>query len=234
MNTNQLIIYIKNELKARGIKNPELLEELTDHYMSQYELSKLNTHDHDLSIDQVKNNINQLTIKQFDMNNTNQYFNASLSLMVVVIFSLSFYHFSTASNSQSNIFKSNIWPVAQGQDVISSHFGMMLHPILNIQRMHKGIDFIGNIGEPVYATSDGVVSLSTSQKIGYGNHIVIDHVDTYQTKYCHLSELLVNVGDNVLKGEIIGLIGSSGSSTSPHLHYEVLQDGKNINPSNFL
>ena len=115
-----------------------------------------------------------------------------------------------------------------------SGWGMRMHPIHGIMRMHKGIDFTAPEGTPIVATGDGVVKLVQKKQIGYGWNIIIDHGYGYQTRYAHMSKFLVKRGDKVIRGQKIGLIGNTGTSTAPHCHYEVYFMGKRINPINYV
>lgn len=126
-----------------------------------------------------------------------------------------------------------IQPIAQ-KDLtrFGSPFGMRRHPILGFVRMHYGIDLTAPTGTPIYAPGDGVV-FRTGWSGGYGNHIRIDHGYGYVTVYGHLSEIDVRPGQKVKRGDIIGKVGSTGLSTSPHLHYEVRINGEWVNPVNF-
>jgi murein DD-endopeptidase MepM/ murein hydrolase activator NlpD len=118
-----------------------------------------------------------------------------------------------------------------------SGFGMRRHPILRVQKMHRGIDVLVDTGSPVVATGDGVVS-KAQYSAGYGHHVVVDHASTgYSTLYAHLSKIPSNIrpGREVKRGEAIGISGSTGRSTGPHLHYEVRDaDGVAINPVLFF
>lgn len=116
---------------------------------------------------------------------------------------------------------------------IASGYGRRWHPILKIMRMHDGIDFAAKVGTKVYATADGVIK-SAAHGHGYGNLIKIDHGFGYQTRYAHLSKFLVKRGEHVKRGQVIGLVGNTGLSTGPHLHYEVRKNGKTINPINYF
>jgi murein DD-endopeptidase MepM/ murein hydrolase activator NlpD len=100
-------------------------------------------------------------------------------------------------------------------------------------QMHAGIDISGKSGTPVVAARDGTVTFA-GRRGGYGNLIIIGHADNYETYYGHLSAILVKVGDAVKRGQKIGLMGSTGKSTGPHLHFEVRKDGKVRNPLFFL
>lgn len=117
--------------------------------------------------------------------------------------------------------------------VISSGFGLRVHPVFHDLIFHQGLDIANEMGTPIYATADGVVQRLDSDS-GYGKRIIIAHQDGYETRYGHLYSYQVHEGDEVCKGQIIGLMGSSGISTGSHLHYEVLQDGDKINPTAFL
>jgi len=116
---------------------------------------------------------------------------------------------------------------------LSSRFGKRNDPFTGKREFHKGLDFAGRKGDDVVAVGDGVVSWS-GKRYGYGNLVEINHGNGYSTRYGHNQRNLVNVGDTVKKGEQIALMGSSGRSTGPHVHFEVLRDGKAVNPSRYL
>ena len=117
---------------------------------------------------------------------------------------------------------------------LASGFGYRIHPIYKVRKMHWGMDFTAPTGTPIYATGDGVVSTRTNSRGGYGNHVVIDHGYGYETMYAHMSKFNVSRGQRVKRGDIIGYVGSTGRSTGPHLHYEVMKDGEKINPANYF
>lgn len=112
-------------------------------------------------------------------------------------------------------------------------FGLRFHPLLGYVREHKGLDFTADIGTPVYATGDGVVK-SAYFSGSYGNVIFLDHNFGYETRYAHLSKFNVKKGEKIKRGEIIGFVGDTGMSHGPHLHYEVVYKGVQINPINFF
>ena len=116
---------------------------------------------------------------------------------------------------------------------VTSGFGMRFHPIFKERKMHRGIDLRAERGTPVYATADGVVEKAVTHN-KYGKMIVLKHDSTYQTLYSQLSAFEVKIGMEVKKGDLIGRVGSSGLSTAPHLHYEVLKDGKAVNPEKYF
>lgn len=116
---------------------------------------------------------------------------------------------------------------------ITSGFGGRADPFGGGSAFHKGIDFHANVGDPVLAVADGVVSYS-GVRSGYGNVVEIDHGNGYVTRYAHNSRLLVQVGDLVRQGQQVAKAGSTGRSTGAHVHFEVWQDGRVLNPRKFL
>lgn len=115
----------------------------------------------------------------------------------------------------------------------SDVWGTRLHPITNNLEFHYGIDIANQIGTPIYATAAGVVTRTEFDR-GYGKRIIVDHGNGYQTVYAHLYSYKVKEGDSVSKGQIIALMGSSGFSTGPHLHYEVVFNERKLNPASYL
>jgi len=117
--------------------------------------------------------------------------------------------------------------------VMTSEFGMRLHPVTGRRARHKGIDLAAPTGTPVYATGDGLVSRA-SWFSTYGLYVSIEHGDKIQTRFAHMSRLNVAEGQRVRKGDVIGYVGSTGRSTGPHLHYEVRIDGSAVNPVPYM
>ncbi len=115
----------------------------------------------------------------------------------------------------------------------ASGWGWRIHPIYKTRKFHYGMDFSAPTGTDVYATGNGVVSKITHNKTGYGNRIEIRHGYGYETLYAHLSGFNVKVGQKVHRGDIIGFVGNTGTSTAPHLHYEVHVKGRKVNPSHY-
>jgi murein DD-endopeptidase MepM/ murein hydrolase activator NlpD len=116
---------------------------------------------------------------------------------------------------------------------LSSNFGVRSDPFRGTAAMHAGIDLPGPIGTPVYATADGIVGRA-QRAGGYGNLVELNHGKGIQTRYGHLSRILVNPNSRVRRGQLIGLMGSTGRSTGSHLHYEVRIDGAAVNPIPYL
>ena len=119
------------------------------------------------------------------------------------------------------------------EGVVTSGFGMRNHPILRGRRAHKGLDIAAPTGTEIFAPGAGVVTFS-GRKGGYGNTIIVDHGYGYSTLYAHCSRLLVDEGATLSRGDVIALVGSTGRSTGPHLHYEVRINGSHMNPTAFI
>lgn len=116
---------------------------------------------------------------------------------------------------------------------ITSRFGKRQDPLNHKSAFHTGIDFRGKKGDPIYATADGVVK-KAFRNGGYGNYVLIDHGNGYTTSFSHMKKYMVKKGDRVERGQLIGLVGNSGRSTGPHLHYEIALNNKPINPYKFM
>ncbi len=128
-----------------------------------------------------------------------------------------------------------IWPVPANRGALDpgDFFGMRFHPIFYEWRMHNGIDIGARTGANIIAANSGTVII-TGYSTGYGNRVVIDHGGGIATLYAHASKILVKKGQHVDKGEVIALIGSTGWSTGPHLHFEVVVDGVKIDPLEYV
>jgi len=135
----------------------------------------------------------------------------------------------------NQILKDRVYP--QGRPVssgwISSYFGKRTDPFTGKPANHTGIDFAGKAGADVVAVADGVVTWS-SKRYGYGLMVEINHGNGYTTRYAHNSENLVAIGDEVKKGQVVAKMGETGRATGPNLHFEVLRDGRRMNPVNFI
>ena len=138
----------------------------------------------------------------------------------------------SGGGGSANASGSFLWPVAS-YVYVSSRFGLRVHPITGKTKSHTGIDIASNQGTAVYASDGGTVTLA-GWNGGYGNCIMIDHGNGYVTLYGHLSSISVSVGQTVSQGATIGAVGSTGNSTGPHLHFEVLKNGTRIDPEQFF
>lgn len=130
-----------------------------------------------------------------------------------------------------------IMPIEKNKCKVVSGFGYRYHPILRYRRLHSGIDMTAPVGTPIYATGDGVVRLagrSSKGFSGYGVVALIDHGYGFQTLYAHMQSVKVREGQRVRRGEQIGTVGSSGMASGNHLHYEVIQNGKKVDPVYFF
>ena len=130
-----------------------------------------------------------------------------------------------------------IWPIDRSKmrNKIGA-FGYRNHPIFRRWQFHSGVDMPGRVGDPIYATGDGVVeSVERSRaRRGYGTQILINHGFGYKTRYAHLNKLHVEKGDTIKRGQLIADMGNTGQSTSPHLHYEVIYNRTHVNPINYF
>lgn len=116
---------------------------------------------------------------------------------------------------------------------VASGYGYRIHPIFKTHKFHSGIDFTAPQGTPIYSTGNGTVSTAENGS-GYGNHVVVYHGFGYSSLYAHMSRIKARPGQKVKRGELIGYVGSTGTSTAPHVHYEVIKGGNKINPINYF
>mgnify|MGYP001553161615 CR=1 FL=1 len=122
-------------------------------------------------------------------------------------------------------------PIARGW--LSSPFGPRVDPIDGRMATHRGIDFAGRLGDPVLAVAAGIVTFS-GRRPGFGRLVEITHGNGYVTRYAHCDELKVELGEMVRKGDAVATIGNSGRSTGPHVHFEVLRNGRQVDPTRFV
>ncbi len=128
-----------------------------------------------------------------------------------------------------------IQPVPKKQTVVlASGYGIRIHPIYKVRKMHHGIDFAAPIGTPIYAAADGTVDNVEISFTGYGKKVEIDHGFGYRTRYAHMHMFVVRNGQHVKRGDLIGYVGDTGLSTAPHLHYEVFINGAQVNPIHYF
>lgn len=116
---------------------------------------------------------------------------------------------------------------------VASGYGWRIHPIYKTEKLHTGMDFTSPIGTEVYATGNGTINKVEMNGRGYGNNIMINHGYGYETLYAHLSKIKVRPGQKVSRGDLIGYVGNTGTSSGPHLHYEVRKNNNPVNPVNF-
>ena len=118
--------------------------------------------------------------------------------------------------------------------VLASGYGIRIHPIYKVRKMHHGIDFAAPIGTPIYATADGTIENVEMSFTGYGKKVEIDHGFGYRTRYAHMHMFVVKNGQHVKRGDLVGYVGDTGLSTAPHLHYEVFINGAQVNPIHYF
>lgn len=117
---------------------------------------------------------------------------------------------------------------------IASGFGYRIDPIYKTVKFHAGLDFTAPSGTPIYATGDGVVEEASLSDVGYGNHVVVRHGYGYKTLYGHMIRTKVKTGQTIKRGDVLGWVGSTGKSTGPHCHYEVMKNGEKVDPVYFF
>ncbi len=127
----------------------------------------------------------------------------------------------------------SILPVKDESVMLASNFGYRIHPFYKTRRFHTGVDFSSKEGIPVVSTASGLVTESISDSL-WGNYVIVKHSEVYATSYSHLKSASIEVGDFLAKGQTIGYVGSTGQSTAPHLHYEVLKNGKPVDPVGYF
>ncbi len=118
--------------------------------------------------------------------------------------------------------------------MIASGFGSRIDPIYKTWKMHSGIDFTAPMGKEIHATGNGTVQIAGMEGDGYGVKVVINHGFGYQTLYGHMMRTAVKPGQKIKRGDVIGYVGSTGKSTGPHVHYEIIKNGQKINPINYF
>lgn len=154
-------------------------------------------------------------------------------LLIVPAIAIMTISFTNSTNKGGDV--PSISPIKMGDyDRIASTYGMRMHPIDKVEKLHSGIDFAAKKGTSIMATADGMVIKVEHSKKGYGKMIIINHGGRYETWYTQIKDYAVKEGEKVSRGEVIGYVGSSGRSTGPHLHYEVRKDGKPVNPQDYI
>lgn len=223
------MIDISKLLKAQGIRLKAVNEELIDHFSSQFEKLIENGQSESSAIEIVIEEIQQTDLIEIQK----KYFSLHYKNYIIMSFTLVLASLFIIFQTQELNEPPSLYPIDSEELSISSGFGMRMHPINKQKKHHRGIDIIGKIGTPVVATSSGVITdCGYHEKNGF--YIEIKHDNIYTTRYHHLSKVEVEKNQKVALGNKIGEIGSSGFSTGPHLHYEVIENGKPVDPSKFL
>jgi len=221
----KVAVYTRNlgELKARMAR----LDALGKHLV-QVSKMKESTFDFDTApamggprIPAIQLNSQNLSQRMVSMNAQLTHLDAQLGAIDMLL----------QGDREEKVARPHAWPTEHGW--LSSHFGMRDDPFTGKLAMHKGVDIANRFGAPVLSSSRGVVVFSGKMR-GYGYLIEIEHGYGYRTRYAHMSSLMVKVGDLVKDAQLIGRVGSVGRSTGPHLHFEVLRYGHQIDPEPFL
>jgi len=232
MLSEQQFLFVQNRLNESPLHDATLKEELLDHLCCDIETQlamgiPFHTACQTTFDTFQEDEMQDIQQHFFNLNNRKQLIMKKVSVLALGLMFLATAVWAFQTDPPSRL------PLDQ-KFKISSDYGKRLHPIHRVEKMHKGVDFKAKIGTPIYATSDGKVSKTKEQSVGYGNHVIIQHDAEFSTMYAQMSEIKVKVGQEVKKGDIIGLVGNSGASTAPHLHYEVRKNGKAIDPSPYL
>jgi murein DD-endopeptidase MepM/ murein hydrolase activator NlpD len=221
---------INSHLKGCGLRNRSLRTELTDHFMCSYENHMEESGDIDDALAKVFKEIN--TNDLVSMNRS--YFILNLKnnvYMNLLCFSFSAVLVFFGLGNMIDQDPPSLFPVEHGEVV--AEFGERIHPITMQSKMHFGVDIKAKLGTEVLAPEYAVVK-ETGYTQKKGNYIVLAHDNVYETRFFHLQKIIVDVDQKIEKGAIIGTVGSTGASTAPHLHYEVLKNGKRVNPNQYL
>lgn len=231
-NIESIEYFINNSLYSDGIKNKVPNEILV-------KLIKLFSFDLDFQRDIKKNTHVSVSFQKINVEDKSTFSFEDIEYAKITIKNnkLEYFKFMTDDgfvdyfNREGKNVKKSILKTPLDGAKLSSNFGMRKHPISGYNKMHKGIDFAAPTGTPIYAGGNGVIEVAKVNG-GYGKYIRIRHNNEYKTAYAHLSGFKKGIvkGDRVSQGDIIGYVGSTGKSTGPHLHYEIIYQNKQINP----
>ena len=117
---------------------------------------------------------------------------------------------------------------------MTSPYGMRLHPVYKVYKMHHGVDLQSRKGDKIVAAKGGVVTVASYQRGGAGYYVTINHGDGFSSSYMHMTHYVVKKGDYVKAGQLIGYVGSTGVSTGPHLHFSIYYNGNSVNPARYV
>ncbi|MEO0582192.1 MAG: M23 family metallopeptidase [Bacteroidota bacterium] len=248
------ITFIRRHLRERGLHNRELLEEMTDHYLTEIEDEMEKGHSFEAALSICLDlhqgwDMKKLNRSIFFIHHKSKIFMASMSVICMAFFAyfqlatpveapvelpqITELHELSLEIQMVSFEPPNTWPIKTREKEITSAFGMRMHPEKKVKQHHMGIDIRADEGTPVYAPETGTV-LTAKYDGKKGNYIQIQHDETYTTRYYHLKSFDVKAGDKIEKGDKIGEVGSTGYSFGPHLHYEVRKNGKAVDPEDYL
>ncbi len=234
IHSSRVIARIVELLKLSGVSSDANIEELTDHYLTKIENSISQGDSEQKSIRKTFQIIASTNLNSLEQKETRK----RKWLISTVIIALVLLLVSQCKKSSDVITPATItasieipngWPINSDIDQIYSGFGLRMSPISKTRKFHKGIDIKASTGTPVISTGNGKVA-DAGYSHSFGNYILIKHNEQYSTRYAHLSKLEVDNAQSVEKGDIIGLVGNSGISFAPHLHYEVIKNEAVVDP----
>lgn len=229
LNTQQ-ILCIQAQLKHLKLEK-EVEAELVDHYACIIEDLMLNQLSFEAALAISFEELQQAEVKEINHNflRLKQLHKMKKALPFLGLFMLIGAIAISQMKDQAPTYQ---LPIAQENYVkMASGFGYRMHPIYKVKKLHRGMDFVAPMGTPVHSIMPGKVIKVTHDNKGYGNHIEVLHADSSVSKYAQLSKINVRLNQEVNQSDTIGLVGSSGTSTGPHLHFEIIKDGKYINPT---
>lgn len=222
----QIRLIINNWSLERAVE-----EELLDHYACIIEQKMLRGFSFNRAMEEAFKDLSKKEAQHISQQRKKQQLFLIMKTTAPIIILLSFIAFIMFSNMQE---RSEPWqlPVKLEANInMVSGFGYRLHPIYKTRKLHRGMDISAPVGTPVYPVKSGVVISCKESTRGYGNHIKILHPDSSTSLYAQLHEIRVEQGAIVTQKDTIGTVGSSGTSTAPHLHFEIMQNGSAVNPS---
>tara|TARA_R110001592_G_scaffold363221_1_gene681584 strand:+ start:12654 stop:13376 length:723 start_codon:yes stop_codon:yes gene_type:complete len=219
-----------HDIIAKAYLDRDIADEMLDHYATHIESLMIDGLQYEAALNVAIQSLPESTLTEINKayKKTKLMKNIKTATPIAVALTL----FAIVLNIQL-LSQEEAWqlPVAQQKITkMSSGFGIRNHPINKDKKLHTGMDFVAPLGTPVRAVKSGIIKKTKQQNTGYGNHIVILHNDSTETMYAQLHEIQVNINDTVNGGDIIGTVGSSGASTGPHLHFEMIEKGKKVNP----
>jgi hypothetical protein len=232
LNPHQLT-FVANRIK-KATNNKQVAEEMLDHYATRMEHDMLLGIPFEEAFEKSFDDMPISTVTHISKKQKQIKLEIMFKKVSPPAFLLSMSAFIVFTNISSQEKPWNM-PIAEN-DITSmpSGFGFREHPIYKTKKLHKGIDFIAPTGTPVNAVQRGIVTKVSQTKRGYGNMIEITHDDSTISRYAHLHEIKVVLDQKIEDHEIIGSVGSTGTSTAPHLHFEMMKEGVTFNPAPFI
>ena len=239
IHSTRVVARIVELLKLSGVSSDANIEELTDHYLTQIESTISQGSTEQKSIRETYQIIASTNLNSIDQKKV-QKKKWLFGLLIIALFMLFMVSqckksadVITPTPNTASIEIPDGWPINSDIDQITSGFGLRMNPTSKTKRFHKGIDIKASKGTHVKSTGNGKVT-ETGYSPFSGNYILIKHNEQYSTRYAHLSKVEVDNAQTVEKGDIIGLVGNSGISLAPHLHYEVIKNKAVVDPMDVI